>query len=281
MEPKEKSGSSSEVGFGEPEGPGFPCGKEDWELPPPRARSAQSPRPNNRASRLCVSGIRRLDGVGVGGLTCARAASTVGPDLGNPRAGRTHSLPDRPAPGPRRALRSLGCSRNARGWGLPSGAGLAGGAGGGGRGRAATFPEWRGDVRRKGAGRARFKWHSLSSELAAVWAGAGYISGGPGRRRADGDSGGGERLGAAHPHPTQPRSPAPPDGPARPPEERRPGPVRAATTPQQIWIPRPASPRLLPPGGPRRSGRPRRAPPPRRPAPKTPAAPWRPPSPAS
>lgn len=134
MDPKEKSGSSSELGFGEPEGPGFPCGKENWELPPPRARSAQSPRPNNRASRLCVSGIRRLDGVGVGGLTCARAASTVGPDLGNPRAGGTHSLPDRRAPGPRRALRSLGCSRNARGRGLPSGAGLAGGAGGGGEG---------------------------------------------------------------------------------------------------------------------------------------------------
>jgi hypothetical protein len=52
------------------------------------------------------------------------------------------------------------------------GRGRAGGAGEG----AVTFPEWRGDVRRKGAGRARFKWHSLSSELAAVWAGAGYIS---------------------------------------------------------------------------------------------------------
>ena len=53
MDPKEKSGPSSELGFGEPEGPGFPCGKEDWQLPPPRARSAQNPRPNNRAPRLC------------------------------------------------------------------------------------------------------------------------------------------------------------------------------------------------------------------------------------
>lgn len=86
-----------------------------------------------------------------------------------------------------------------------------------------------------------------------------------------------ERSGAA-----SPRAPFPTTGPpARPPEERRPGPARAAATPQQIWIPRPASPRLLPPGGPRRSGRPWRAPAPRRPAPKTRAAPWRPPSPAS
>ena len=53
MDPKEKSGPSSELGFGEPEGPGFPCSKEDWQLPPPRARLAQNPRPNNRAPRLC------------------------------------------------------------------------------------------------------------------------------------------------------------------------------------------------------------------------------------
>lgn len=54
-------------------------------------------------------------GQGWGGLTCAPAASTLGPDLGNPRAGRTASLPDRPAPGPRRPLRSLGCSRTPAG----------------------------------------------------------------------------------------------------------------------------------------------------------------------
>lgn len=164
------------------------------------------------------------------------------------------------------------------GRGPPSGAGLLGVEGGGAGEGAVTFPERRGDVRRKGAGRARFKWHSLSSELAAVWAGAGYISGEPGVCGADGDSSGGERLRAQR-RSSAPGAPRPRR--SRPPEEPRPGPARAAATPQQIWIPRPASPRLPPPGGPRRSGRPRRARPPRHPGPRTPGTPWRPPSPPS
>ncbi|XP_005905197.2 uncharacterized protein C11orf96 homolog [Bos mutus] len=150
---------------------------------------------------------------------------------------------------------------NARGRGLPSGAGLTGGAGGGER--AATFPEWRGDVRRKGAGRARFKWHSLSSELAAVWAGAGYISGGPGRRRADGDSGGGERLGAAHPPP----HPAPE---ARAPRRARP-PSRGAPTRAREGRHHPAAD-LDPPRGEPQAAASRGAPA-QRPPPESPAAP--------
>ncbi|XP_032215701.1 uncharacterized protein C11orf96 homolog [Mustela erminea] len=114
-----------------------------------------------------------------------------------PRAPGASDAPGTPRAGP--------AFRSRVGWGRAGGAGE----------RAVTFPERRGDVRRKGAGRARFKWHSLSSELAAVWAGAGYISGGPGRRGADGDCRGGERPGA-QPSSAR-RAPRPPTGsPARP-----------------------------------------------------------------
>lgn len=157
---------------------------------------------------MCASGIRRLERG-----TCVPATTTFPPGLGEAQDKTLHL--GRP-PLHSRVLRGLGCSRNPRGRGPPSGAGLAGGAGE----RAATFPAWRGDVRRKGAGRTRFKWHSLSSELAAVWAGAGYISGGPGRRGADGDSSGGERLGAQRS--SIPQSPVPHDGPACPPSRGAP-----------------------------------------------------------
>lgn len=141
-----------------------------------------------------------------------------------------------------------------------------------------------GDVRRKGAGLARFKWHSLSSELAVVWAEAGYISGEAGRRGAHGDSesSGREILGAPRSNAAQPLVPRRARPPAIPPRQRRLGPARPAATPQQIWIPRPESLRLPPPGGPRSRGRPRRARAPRRPrTPQPPTAPWQPPNPAS
>ncbi|KAI4070852.1 hypothetical protein G5576_005471 [Homo sapiens] len=148
--------------------------------------------------------------------------------LGDPRrdSARPVAAIEGPCPGAARAsrvLRGRGFSRNPRGRGLPSGAGWRG-AGGAGEG-AVTFPERRGDVRRKGAGRARFKWHSLSSELRAVWAAAGYISREPGRRGADGDSSGGERLGARRN--SAPRAPCPPTGPpARPPSRGAPARAR-------------------------------------------------------
>ena len=59
MDPKEKSGLSSELGFGEPEGPGFPCGKEDWELPPP-ARA--QPRTQGQTTERLDSVLRGLGG---------------------------------------------------------------------------------------------------------------------------------------------------------------------------------------------------------------------------
>ncbi|TKC46728.1 hypothetical protein EI555_020791, partial [Monodon monoceros] len=219
----------------------------DWGLPPPHALSAEPARPNSQAPGLCASGIRRLER-----RTCAPAAAAVGPDLGIPgRAGPV--LRGHPAPLFRSVLRSLGCSRNPRGRGLPSGAGLAGGAGE----RAATFPEWRGDVRRKGAGRARFKRHSLSSELAAVGAGAGYISGEPDRCGADGDSSGGERLRAQRS--SDPVAPRPSTGaPTRAREGRRhpaadldppPGePQAAASRGAPAQRPPPESPAAPPPG---------------------------------
>ncbi|XP_032139608.1 uncharacterized protein C11orf96 homolog [Sapajus apella] len=151
--------------------------------------------------------------------------------LGGPRGDSVRPVPaiEGPCPGAARAgrvLRGRGFFRNPRGRGLPSGAGLAGGGAEGGAGEGAvTFPEWRGDVRRKGAGRARFKWHSLSSELTAVWAAAGYISSESGRRGADGDSSGGERFGARRN--SAPRAPRPPTGPpARQPSQAAPARAR-------------------------------------------------------
>uniref|UniRef100_A0A2K5EAQ8 Uncharacterized protein n=1 Tax=Aotus nancymaae TaxID=37293 RepID=A0A2K5EAQ8_AOTNA len=115
------------------------------------------------------------------------------------------------------------------------------GAGSAGEG-AVTFPEWRGDVRRKGAGRARFKWHSLSSELTAVWAAAGYISCEPGHCGADGDSSGGECLGARRN--SAPRALRPPTArpPARRPRSAGPGPRGPPPPRKQIWIPRRGEP---------------------------------------
>ena len=54
MDPKEKSGLSSELGFGEPEGPGFPCGKEDWEAASaPRALSSEPEAKQPSVSIVC------------------------------------------------------------------------------------------------------------------------------------------------------------------------------------------------------------------------------------
>lgn len=210
----------------------------DWGLPPPHALSAAPARPNNEAPGLCASGIRRLER-----RTCAPAAAADGPDLGiRGRAGPV--LRGYPAALFRSVLRSLGCSRNPRGRGLPSGAGLAGGAGE----RAATFPEWRGDVRRKGAGRARFKRHSLSSELAAVGAGAGYISGEPDRRGADGDSSGGERLRAQRC--SDPVDPRPSTGPPALPRSADPGPRGPPPPRSRFGSPARRAPGCCLPGGP-------------------------------
>lgn len=161
--------------------------------------------------------------------------------------------------------------------GIPAGgAGLPERVGGGGglRERGRYFPRAAGDV----SGRARGA-HALKGIRCHPSPAVGrsrYISGG-GRRGADARKRPAPRIAAER----RPQRRVSPTGPRPPPEEHRAGPARAATTRQQIWIPRPASPRLLPPGGPRRSGRSPTAPPPRRPAPRTPAAPWRPPSPAS
>lgn len=238
MDPKRTSSPSSELSFGEVGWPGSPCSKETGGCPR-SARSAQNPRGQITKRLDCAP-------LGLGGWRggcAAPAVAAVGPDLGIPgRAGpllRAH-----PAPLLRSVLRSLGCSRNPRGWGLPSGAGLAGGAGE----RAATFPEWRGDVRRKGAGRARFKRHSLSSELAAVGAGAGYISGEPGGRGADGDSSGGERLGAQRS--SAPVAPRPSTGPPALPRSADPGPRGPPPPRSRFGSPARRAPGCCLPGGP-------------------------------
>ncbi|XP_059043025.1 uncharacterized protein C11orf96 homolog [Mustela lutreola] len=161
-----------------------------------------------------------------------------------PRAPGASDAPGTPRAGP--------AFRSRVGWGRAGGAGE----------RAVTFPERRGDVRRKGAGRARFKWHSLSSELAAVWAGAGYISGGPGRRGADGDCRGGERPGA-QPSSAR-RAPRPPTGsPARPPKKT---PTRAREGRRH-----PAADLDPPPGEPQAAAS--RGAPAQRPPPESPGAP--------
>uniref|UniRef100_A0A2K5N0G6 Uncharacterized protein n=1 Tax=Cercocebus atys TaxID=9531 RepID=A0A2K5N0G6_CERAT len=184
--------------------------------------------------------------------------------LGDPRrdSARPVSAIEGPCPGSawaRRVLWGRGFSRNPRGLGLPSGAGWLG-AGGAGEG-AVTFPEWRGDVRRKGAGRARFKWHSLSSELTAVWVA-------PGRRGADSDSSGGERLGARRN--SAPRAPRPPTGPpARPPSRGAPARAREGRR-------HPAADLDPPPGEPPAAAS--RGAPAQRPPPESPGAP--PPGPA-
>ncbi|XP_055137830.1 uncharacterized protein C11orf96 homolog [Symphalangus syndactylus] len=121
---------------------------------------------------------------------------------------------------------------------------------------------------RKGAGRARFKWHSLSSELRAVWAAAGYISREPGRRGADGDSSGGERLGGRRN--SAPRAPRPPTGPpARPPS-------RGALARAREGRRHPAADLDPPPGEPPAAAS--RGAPAQRPPPESPGAP--PPGPA-
>ncbi|XP_009244722.2 uncharacterized protein C11orf96 homolog [Pongo abelii] len=198
---------------------GSPGCKESWELPRAPRRTGGG---ITSASSVCIWD----KGAGEGDLRPRGQPGWC--RLGDPRrdSARPVAAIEGPCPGATRAsrlLRGRSFSRNPRGRGLPSGAGWLG-AGGAGEG-AVTFPEWRGDVRRKGAGRARFKWHSLSSELRAVWAAAGYISREPGRRGADGDSSGGERLGARRN--SAPGAPRPPTGPpARPPSRGAPARAR-------------------------------------------------------
>nr|XP_054296969.1 uncharacterized protein C11orf96 homolog [Pongo pygmaeus] len=214
---------------------GSPGCKESWELPRAPRRTGGG---ITSASSVCIWD----QGAGEGDLRPRGQPGWC--RLGDPRrdSARPVAAIEGPCPGATRAsrlLRGRSFSRNPRGRGLPSGAGWLG-AGGAGEG-AVTFPEWRGDVRRKGAGRARFKWHSLSSELRAVWAAAGYISREPGRRGADGDSSGGKRLGARrnsapgaprNSAPGAPRNsalgaPRPPTGPpARPPSRGAPARAR-------------------------------------------------------
>uniref|UniRef100_G1S8I4 Uncharacterized protein n=1 Tax=Nomascus leucogenys TaxID=61853 RepID=G1S8I4_NOMLE len=132
--------------------------------------------------------------------------------LGDPRrdSARPVSAIEGPCPGAARASRVFwgrGFSRNPRGRGLPSGAGWRG-TGGAGEG-AVTFPEWRGDVRRKG--------------LRAVWAAAGYISREPGRAPARAREGRRHPAADLDPPPGEPPAAASRGAPAQRPPPESPG----------------------------------------------------------
>lgn len=154
------------------------------------------------------------------------------------------------------------------GWTAAGGArlperGWRGSAGGAGEG-AVTFPEWRGG-RRQAEGRARFKWHSLSSELAVVWAEAGYISSEAGRRGAHGNSDSSGRKTSRSAAEQSSTTPRPPTGP----HARRPSPAASARASEARR--HPAADLDPPPGEPQAAAS--RGTPEPRPPPESPGAP--------